>query len=167
MGMKFNLLRLNEEELRSIQNDPSIFLNNYVLNGNSKEEQILDMDKSWGGVFYILTGKSMEQLREEPTLVAQSLFISQIVSPELDLGYGPVMYRTTEQVQEISNELEKLSISVISERIDLEEMEKLMIYPMIWSEPNSKDFLIESFKELKEFYKKTSKLNEAIITYLT
>ena len=47
------------------------------------------------------------------------------------------------------------------------EMNQKGVYPEIWDEPESKDFLFDSFSELIEFYKKAANRGEAIITFIS
>lgn len=68
----------------------------------------------------------------------------------------------------INNHIEFLNeqYEVLKSKINGSEMNEIGIYPEIWTESESYEFLIDSFQEFKAFYQKASKNNEAIITYL-
>ena len=46
-------------------------------------------------------------------------------------------------------------------------MNEIGIYPEIWTESESHEFLIESFGEFKNFYKKAVENNQAIVTFIS
>ena len=92
--------------------------------------------------------------------------VFKYIDKEQDLGYGSAQYLNPNQVKETYSELEKITDDILKSKINGSEMNKIGIYPEIWTESESHEFLIESFREFKEFYKKASENNEAIITFL-
>ena len=53
MGMIMYLLRISKQELESYIDKPELFLENRVDDAYS-----MDIDKAWGGILYLLTGKA-------------------------------------------------------------------------------------------------------------
>ena len=97
----------------------------------------------------------------------RALFSFQIIDKEQDLGYGPAQYLTSTQVKETFTELEKITDEIIKSKINGPEMNEIGIYPEIWTESESHEFLIESFGEFKNFYKKAVENNQAIVTFIS
>jgi hypothetical protein len=45
-------------------------------------------------------------------------------------------------------------------------MDEAGIYPEVWAEAESLDYIIDYFGQLKEFYKTAEKENKAVITFV-
>ena len=166
MGMIGNVIRVSQEELNDFLNNSETLEHKIYTNENYEAEWFLDLDKSWDGINYILTGEIIGGLEKEPNELQRALFSFQILDEEQDLGYGPAQYLSSSQVKETYSELEKITDDVLKSKINGSEMNKIGIYPEIWTESESHEFLVDSFKKFKEFYKKASENNQAIITYL-
>ncbi|MCI5058430.1 MAG: YfbM family protein [Flavobacteriales bacterium] len=166
MGMIGNVIRVSHEELNSFLNDSELLEKKIYAEESYEAEWFLDLDKSWDGINYILTGEVIGGLESEPNELQRALFSFQIINEEQDLGYGPAQYLSPSQVKETYSELEKITDDILKSKINPSEMTEMGIYPEIWTESESQEFLIDSFKEFKEFYKMASENNEAIITYL-
>ena len=161
-----NVIRVSQEELNGFLNNSETLENKIYADESYEAEWFLDLDKSWDGINYILTGEIIGGLENEPNELQRALFSFQIIDEGQDLGYGPAQYLNPNQVKETYSELEKITDDVLKSKINGSEMNEIGIYPEIWTESESHEFLIDSFKEFKEFYKKASENNEAIITYL-
>ena len=166
MGIIGNVIRVSQEELNGFLNNSETLENKIYADESYEAEWFLDLDKSWDGINYILTGEIIGGLENEPNELQRALFSFQIIDEGQDLGYGPAQYLNPNQVKETYSELEKITDDVLKSKINGSEMNEIGIYPEIWTESESHEFLIDSFKEFKEFYKKASENNEAIITYL-
>ncbi|REE24835.1 uncharacterized protein DUF1877 [Winogradskyella pacifica] len=166
MGMIGNVIRVSQEELNGFLNNSETLENKIYADESYEAEWFLDLDKSWDGINYILTGEIIGGLENEPNELQRALFSFQIIDEGQDLGYGPAQYLNPNQVKETYSELEKITDDVLKSKINGSEMNEIGIYPEVWTESESHEFLIDSFKEFKEFYKKASENNEAIITYL-
>jgi hypothetical protein len=166
MGMIGNVIRVSQEELNGFLNNSETLENKIYADESYEAEWFLDLDKSWDGINYILTGEIIGGLENEPNELQRALFSFQIIDEGQDLGYGPAQYLNPNQVKETYSELEKITDEILKSKINGSEMNEFGIYPEIWTESESHEFLIDSFKEFKEFYKKASENNEAIITYL-
>jgi len=166
MGMIGIVIRVTEEELNTFLKDSETLENKIYADESYEAEWFLDLDKSWDGINYILTEEIIGGLENEPNKLQRALFSFQIIDEEQDFGYGPAQYLNPNQVKETYSELEKITDENLKSKINSSEMNEIGIYPEIWTESESHEFLIDSFKEFKEFYKKASENNEAIITYL-
>ena len=166
MGMIGNYLRVSRSELEEYLNDSSKLEDRVYNEESQNDKNLIDVDKSWEGLFFLLTGASVENLDEAKEPLCWTLNTSQIIDPDQDLGYGPASYTTIEQTKEVSVALNKLTTDELRNRYDGNLMMKLGIYPEIWDEIESLEYLIENFKALKEFYNKAAVENQAVIIFV-
>jgi len=161
-----NLLRVKSNELES-----------YIHNSELLEERIdnetgpelLDIDKTWEGILYILTGYGLSNLELAKPPLKWVIIGDNIVDENQDLGYGPAEFRTHEQVKEISSALElifDIEFRTMFQNSDISMRED--IYPgILW--PEAEDafhYHFEYFKLIKEFYAIAAKNNEAVISFI-
>ncbi|WP_282081415.1 YfbM family protein [Aquimarina algiphila] len=165
MGMIGNIVRVSQNELNTFLENSELFENKIYSEENYDAEWNLDLDKSWEGIQYLLTGKGMAEL-EEPNILTRAFFSFQILDEEQDLGYGPAQYLTSEQVTETNSELQKLDIDKLKNKVSGTDMIEKGIYPEIWTESEALEFLFDNFKDFLDFYKKASENNEAILSFI-
>lgn len=165
MGMIGNIVRVSQSELEKFIDNSELFENLIYDDKNFDADWFLDLDKAWEGIQFILTGSGMSGIQESNKL-SRAFFSFQILDEEQDLGYGPVQYLTAEEVKEINSEIQKIDQSILKERIDGEKMMAQGIYPSIWTENESIEYLTEIFIEFKEFYQKATENNEAILSFI-
>ncbi len=165
MGMIGNIVRVSQNELNTFLENSELFENKIYSEENYDAEWNLDLDKSWEGIQYLLTGKGMAEL-EEPNILTRAFFSFQILDEEQDLGYGPAQYLTSEQVTETNSELQKLDIDKLKNKVSGTDMIEKGIYPEIWTESEAIEFLFDNFKDFLDFYKKASENNEAILSFI-
>ncbi|WP_271768126.1 YfbM family protein [Aquimarina algiphila] len=160
-----NIVRVSQNELNTFLENSELFENKIYSEENYDAEWNLDLDKSWEGIQYLLTGKGMAEL-EEPNILTRAFFSFQILDEEQDLGYGPAQYLTSEQVTETNSELQKLDIDKLKNKVSGTDMIEKGIYPEIWTESEAIEFLFDNFKDFLDFYKKASENNEAILSFI-
>ncbi|WP_167571817.1 YfbM family protein [Aquimarina algiphila] len=160
-----NIVRVSQNELNTFLENSELFENKIYSEENYDAEWNLDLDKSWEGIQYLLTGKGMAEL-EEPNILTRAFFSFQILDEEQDLGYGPAQYLTSEQVTETNSELQKLDIDKLKNKVSGTDMIEKGIYPEIWTESEAMEFLFDTFKDFLDFYKKASENNEAILSFI-
>jgi len=162
--MIFNLLRVSSEELAAYLDDSSLLEETIYENGDP-DIHLVDIDKSWEGILFILTGQNLDKL-DHP--LGAALFSGQLVDPEQDLGYGPANYLTPEQVRQISGQLAAFSAADVKSKFDPVKMTELSVYPQIWNRQDAEifDYLLEYFEEVQSFYQAAAGENQAVITFL-
>ncbi len=160
-----NFLRVTNDELEEYLNDSSKLDDRLELEFELEESNIVDIDKSWEGIHFLLTEQNSENL-DHP--LAKVLFSEQIIDEDQDLGYGPGRYLRPDQVKNISSEIAKLSTEDLKARYDPAKMDDLNIYPTGWTKNGDGllDYLLEYFEIVKDVYSKASANNEALITFL-
>lgn len=166
MGMIANYVRVSNVELENYRTDSSLFEERIDSDELVNDKNIIEVDKAWEGIFYLLTGHMLETADEVATPLRWILAAPQELDPEQDLGYGPALYTTIEQTKDISNALQSISESELRNKFNGNEMMEKEVYPTIWDDEESLDYIMENLILLKDFYKKAAEENQAIIFYV-
>jgi uncharacterized protein DUF1877 len=130
----------------------------------SGQRETLSLEKAWHGVHYLLTGSA------EPgtTLRSQAVLggVELGNDPEGFSGYGPARYFRAAQVREISTELNRPEVeSEAAARFDPAKMSQMEIYPG-WSGEQDKEWLMDAFRRLRDFYASAAAHGRAVVTSL-
>ncbi len=165
MGMIMYLLRISKQELESYIDKPELFLENRVDDAYS-----MDIDKAWGGILYLLTGKAFASgsPEDEVDSLNRIFFSAQLFDEDMDVGYGPAHYLTPEQVAGINHKIASLTEADLKSHYDPEAMNKEeKLYPSLdWNEKIF-DYLYFHFQALQSFFATAASRGEAIVTYLS
>ena len=165
MGMIMYLLRISKQELESYIDKPDLFLENRVDDAYS-----MDIDKAWGGILYLLTGKAFASgsPEDEVDSLNRIFFSAQFFDEDMDVGYGPAHYLTPEQVAGIHRKIASLTEADLKARYDPEAMnEEEELYPSLdWNEEDF-EYLYFHFQALQSFFATASSRGEAIVTFLS
>lgn len=89
-----------------------------------------------------------------------------MIDEEQDLGYGPAQYVTAEQVKELHDQIATISTDELRKGFDAGKMKEAGVFPDVWENPDTVDYLIEYFETIKEVYALAAKKDEAIITFI-
>lgn len=164
MSMIGNLLRVTKTELEDYLKD-STLLENKIYNDESdvEDSNLVDIDKSWDGIIFLLTGQNFDNSNHELTKI---LFSGQIIDEEQDLGYGPAQYLTPEQVKDLNEKISNITKEDLRKKYDAKKMIELEVYPNVWENEEEVEYLIEYFETVQEVYATASKNNEGIITFI-
>ena len=162
MGMIMYLLRISKQELESYIDKPELFLENRVDDAYS-----MDIDKAWGGILYLLTGKAFASgsPEDEVDSLNRIFFSAQLFDEDMDVGYGPAHYLTPEQVAGINHKIASLTEADLKSHYDPEAMNKEeKLYPSLdWNEKIF-DYLYFHFQALQSFFATAASRGEAIVT---
>jgi hypothetical protein len=125
-------------------------------------EPELDLDKSWHGIHYLLTGTAWEIGHGAGAAILGGEPIGA------DNGYGPARLLSTETVRTIAAELDALDVDTLRARFDPSAMAAADIYPDLWSGPDDFDsYLAPYFSQLQRFYQTAAANGQAILLALT
>lgn len=159
-----NLFRVTPAELEVYLKD-SALLTDKLYEGEAANENLVDIDKSWDGILFLLTGQSLATADHH---LVSILFSEQLIDEEQDFGYGPAHYLTAGQVAELNNEIATITVADLKQRFNPEKMKALEIYPAIWDEgPDAFDYVADGFFTLQKVFATATKNGEAIITFLS
>lgn len=161
------ILRVSDAELKDFLEDSSLLEERIYDEDSDEDPDLLDLDKAWEGIFYLLTGTSTEEIENAKPPLSWAIVGDKVLDEEQDLGYGPASYNTSAQVKEISEALNAFSTKDLIAKYDGEKMMEMGIYPEIWEDEDSLSFLTEHFESLKDFYNHASKNNQAVISILS
>ena len=161
MGMIGYLLRVSQPTLEEYLADSSL-LEIQFSEMDLSDSHILDLDKEWDGVMFLLTG---EKLGLGNGVLALTIMGGVPIDLEQDMGYGPALYLDPEQVKEVSIALENSTIETLHSRYHPEEMNTMGIYPTGWKEDDVSN-LLATFENIQKFYSIASQNDQAIISFL-
>jgi len=158
-----NLLRVSKSELEDFLKDSSL-LEKKIYDDETGNGNLADIDKSWDGIIFLLTGQGLATAEHN---LLRVLFSGQIIDEEQDLGYGPAHYLTPEQVDELNNEISIITLTDLKQKFNPEKMTELEVYPSIWDEGDDAfDYLADGFTTLQNVFASAAKNGEAVITFL-
>ena len=123
--------------------------------------RVLSLDKAWHGVHYLLCGL----VDEGPTIESQAIAGGTEFGE--DLGYGPARYHRPARVAEIAAALnrEGLEAEMIA-RFDPARMMQLSIYPNGWETAGEREWLLDAFHQLRDFYRESAAGSFAVVTVI-
>jgi hypothetical protein len=120
----------------------------------------VSIDKAWHGLHYLLCGVP----EPAPDPLGQAVFGGTEIGE--DQGYGPARYFTPAQVAEIAAALQSPNLErELHARFDAEAMTQMGIYPGVW-ESDDRDWLIEAFGTVRDFYASASQAEQAVVTVI-
>ena len=119
-------------------------------------ERVLDIEKAWHGLHFLLTGTADEG--DEP-----ACFIVRGGEPLDDEGYARALGR--DAVARFARFLESLSRTELAARFDAERMTELDIYPGIWErhEESPVDWLLHAYDDVREFIVRAAGAGDCVI----
>jgi len=164
MGMIGCFSAIDAQRLAAIQSEPSLiedFL--YPDDDLGEPEHSIDVDKSWHGLHYLLTGHAGEA--HGP--LAQAILGGESIGE--DLGMGPARILTPSQVKEIAAELGQLTDEDLRARYKPVEMTALQIYPeLIWERDGEDSFayLVANFEVMAAFYREAAARGDGVVLLL-
>ena len=160
--------RLSADELQAVLDDPTVATS--LIYGDLDDEDAdmpdpdLDLDKSWHGIHFLLTGTAWEI--GEAGAGAAILGGDDVGS---DGGYGPARLLQPETVQAIADALDEVTVEALRARFDPHAMATAEIYPDGWT-GNADEFdafLAPHFAELRRFYRTAAANGQAVLLAIT
>lgn len=169
MGMTVVARALDSEQLARLLEDPSV-ANDLILDEDEDEDEDedgdagdggddwLDLDKSWHGVHFLLTGTAWGT--DDP--LGGAVLGGREVGE--DDGYGPPRLLEPDGVRTVADALEGATDAELRGRFDAEQMQRLDIYPQIWDESDILDeYLMPNVAALREFYARAAARHAAVL----
>lgn len=159
MSMYVNLRRVAADALTAVMVRPETIRSLLDAPGPT-----LDLDKTWHGLHYLLTGSDWGGA---PPLA----FIAAGGEPvgEVDLGYGPARAFVPVQVKQLSAALDALAPEALRERFDPDEMMSLGIYPEIWDRDPAEDdtlgWLLEVYEPMRGFVRAAAAAGDGLLVW--
>ena len=164
MSMIGMFLQITPATLEEILNDSAV-LDSMI--DDETAERVLDIDKSWDGIHFLLTGNSLDAEPAHP--LRSAILGTYTVDENQDLGYGPANYLPPAEVQEIAESIKDIGKEALKQHYNGKRMDALEVYPAIWSkdEAGGFDYLWQHFKKLKEFYEDAATKENAVVMFIS
>lgn len=164
MGMVACFAALPRSALEHLQSEPDE-IEDYLFpdDGDSDPPHSIDIDKSWHGLHYLLTGQA-EGGPEPWSWVVQG---GHAFGPEV--GYGPARFLTPEEVQRVAAALDRTPIQHLVERFNPQDMQAKEIYPdVIWvrDAEEALDYVLDGYQQLQTFYRDAAERGDGVIQWL-
>lgn len=160
MGMIANYQYINDEQLNSLKNFDCE--RNDVLDEveemNEESEMLLDIDKMWDVLHFVLTGvSSCDPIENDPLSEAVVGVRSLEGIEEL------VAYTENERVAEILAALEAFDMEQAMATFSMDACKKAELYPDIWDYDDEEELVKEEisdyFQNMKDFYREVLEAN--------
>jgi len=160
MGMYCTLRRVTLDKLESYLQNSHLLEEDFYSNEVTEIPQ-LDIDKAWDGIIFLLAGNSF--VNAENNALSRVILGAKPIDKNQNIGHGPARYLLPEQVKELNEKIKTINLDDLKNRFDAEKMNDLAVYPEIWKDENSFEYLQEYFIKLQSFYQHASWANEAIV----
>ncbi|MFB9236904.1 YfbM family protein [Plantactinospora siamensis] len=151
-------------ELAAVLADPAEV--DTLLYGDDDDEAAepeLDLDKSWHGIHYLLTGTAWE--------IGDGAGAAILGGEEVgeDNGYGPARLVRPDAVRTIAGALGAVDVQTLRARFDPQAMSAADIYPAIWANGVEEldSYLMPNLAELRRFYEAAASNGQAVLLALT
>ena len=155
MGLIANYQYLSDKDLKALkafdtEDEDDIF--ETVEDWNDEAEILLDIDKMWDLLHYMMTGITASEPLEDDPLSEAVVGVTSIEKIE-----DFIAYIEKDRVSDILKALEDFDMESALESFSLEEGKEAELYPNIWDyddeEDEIKEDLLDCFERMKEFYK--------------
>lgn len=162
MSIIYNLTRVSQEQLETLQAEPETIENFLYENEDLIGNCSMDLDKSWHAIHYLFTGTDRKGNFPEAFLLEGGNTIGIV-----DVGYGPARSFSAEEANQIASYLKSASDAELRRRLNLPKMASLELYPFTWEQENEEDvwsYIHPYLQELRTFITTTA-CNEALLIY--
>lgn len=128
--------------------------------GEEDATDILDIDKLWDGIHFLLTNVSANEPIEGNPLSEAIVGISVVDTEDFIAIIKP------QEVESIYKALQDVAIESMIQDLDVKKFEDAEIYPNIWIEEDKeelKEELLATFNNIKEFYGEVLNCQKGVI----
>ncbi|WP_456095631.1 YfbM family protein [Peptostreptococcus sp.] len=164
MGLIANYKYLSDKNLNELkalytENTESI---TDIEENNNDLEILLDLDKMWDALHFVLTGASASEPIKDNYFSEAIFGTSHIVEAE-----DFIAYTEKSRIKDILLALDNFDMEKAMESFSMEECKKANIYPDIWDyEEESEEIeeeLMDCFQNMKDFYRKILEVNGNVL----
>lgn len=163
MGLIANYSYLSDEnlkELKSLGSSEEDIIDS--VEDWSEEDVLLDIDKMWDVLHFVLTGVGTDKPIDDNPLSQAVLGVTAIEDVSEYLAYTE-----HNELENIVTALDAFDIEQALETLDMMACKEAELYPDIWDDDDEKDEIIEEildyFEHMKGFYKKVLASNGNVL----
>lgn len=121
----------------------------------------VDVDKAWHAVHAVLTGRA----DEDDTVLGRAVLGGTEFGE--DEGYGPARLLAADEVAAVSAALDELGPVGFEDRVDVEALARLSVYPSVWDDGEEaselRAWLLESFVVLAGAFRAAASEGRAMV----
>jgi len=164
MGLIANYNCISDESLKELKGLGSSKKDLFetVEEWSDEDELLLDIDKMWDVLHFVLTGVSTDHRIDDNPLSQAVLGVTSIE----DLS-DYMAYTEHSQIADIVAALEQFDMEEALESFDMAACKEAELYPDIWDydeeEEEIKDELLHDFEQMKRFYKQVLEANRHVL----
>ena len=159
--------RLSEETAARISRGEAA-VKEYVLGGGASADSscALNIHKSWQVIHFVLTS-GCEAAGSD--IVLSKAVLSDVFINNEDLGFGPAMITSRNEVERISSLLDEISKSDFRDMFDFQNMLRKDIYSVNKAESESVffEYIWEHFNSVKNFYREAAASGQCAVFFLS
>ena len=166
MGLIANYKYLSDKnlnELKSLYTENTASITD-IEEHNNDLEILLDLDKMWDALHFLLTGKSAAEPIEEDLISEAIVGQDSLTDEEVEEFIAGIR---ADRVKEIAKALEALDFESYLDKFEMTHFAQNDIYPNIWSYEEEIDEIKEdlsyAFDSLKAFYTRMAEKGCAVI----
>lgn len=164
MGMVLQLRRGDEAILGNLLSGGDSF-ENFINPDDFREAPkgtLIDLDKSWHAIHFLLTGEIWCATLPQGTLLAGEEVTE-------DSGYGPARLLNADQVANFANFLAGKPDDFVEKAFDFDALQEAKIYPTIWDrrDPEDVNYVSQYFRKLKQFFKDAATDRNFVVIAIT
>ena len=164
MGLIANYNCISDESLKELKglgsSEEDLF--ETVEEWSDEDELLLDIDKMWDVLHFVLTGVSADHRIDDNPLSQAVLGVTSIE----DLS-DYMAYTEYSQIADIVAALEQFDMEEALESFDMAACKEAELYPNIWDydeeEEEIRDELLHDFEQMKRFYKQVLDANGHVL----
>jgi hypothetical protein len=170
--MKAYLVRVNTKDSEKIINS-SEAVESVIKQAQNKTSHILNLDDSWCAIHFVMTGeypvpKDEAQRRgiswNDDSL--ENVILGGSPTP-YTTSWGVARYLNPQEVARMTEQLVSLTVDKFKEWYDPEELMEEQMPPGNWDESDeARDWLVNYFKKLVEFYRTAAGVGDGILIYM-
>lgn len=144
--MLFEGRTLDDEQAKRVETDTE-YLEDLLFEGEPESDLMVDLDKAWHGIHWLLAGSAWEADSPAGWAVLGGREVGE------DQGYGPARLLDPEAVRQVASALDGVTSEALGQRMDRSAMAAAELYPMIWDEDDVfETYLAPSYDKLRSFY---------------
>ncbi|MEO7246952.1 MAG: YfbM family protein [Novosphingobium sp.] len=149
MGMVWVARLASDEQVRKILAKPDDAYDFITSEGAEKDGSVLDLDKQWHAVHFLLTGSA------GPTSSPLSLILGNFQSVGTDCGYGPAWLAPKLFIKAFDHALSALSGADLKARYDAAAMAREQVYladTLLQEGEAARDFILHDIDRMRKFF---------------
>jgi uncharacterized protein DUF1877 len=156
-----NLRPASDPEIQRLLANPAE-ITRFLYGGGSDDSDRVVLNKAWHAIHFALTGSHLGGDEPLNFLVSEGTPVG-----EVDVGYGPARAMSSEQVRHIAEALASIEPDLISNRLDVRQLDEQAIYPGNWQRNGyGVEYVVSNYREMRDFVMRAAERGHGMILYI-